>query len=207
MPTSRQTWCRPLALHHFFRHINSRTQSIRNFSSNAAKSLAHSPLSLFDSTSSISPKSPNDHLFRYTSGRWLWNEEQQLKHRYRYFNVPELKKVACQAADSSRCVSLEKIGEGNYNKGFRLVMQDGQKVIAKISHPNAGPPVYTTASEIATMDFARTILKIPVPKVLAWSATNQNPVESEYIIMEEAEGTQLHEAWKDMKLKAKRDVI
>lgn len=182
-------------------------KSIRKFSNNAAKSLVPSPLSLFDLKSSMSSRSPNDHLFRYTSGRWLWNEEQQLKDRYRYFNVPELKRVTCQAASSSRCVSLEKIGEGNYNKAFRLVMQDGQKVIAKIPHPSAGPPVYTTASEVATMDFARTILKIPVPKVLAWSATDQNPVESEYIIMEEAEGTQLHEAWKDMKLKVKRNVI
>ena len=57
------------------------------------------------------------------------------------------------------------------------------------------------------MEFARTILNIPVPKVLAWSATNQNPVDAEYIIMEEAKGTQLHEVWERFELRNKLDVI
>lgn len=149
----------------------------------------------------------NDHLFNYTSGRWLWNERQQLDARYRRFNVSNLKKAACKALSSSGCISLEKIGEGNYNKAYRLVMQDDRKVIAKIPHPNAGPPMYTTASEVATMDFARIILDLPVPKVLDWSATDQNPVESEYIIMEETKGSQLHEVWQDLELRAKRDII
>lgn len=149
----------------------------------------------------------NDHLFSYTSGRWLWNEKQQLNARYRRFDVSNLRQAACKAVGSTECMSVEKIGEGNYNKAYRLVMKDGQKIIAKIPHPNAGPPMYTTASEVATMNFAKTILDLPVPKVLAWSATDQNPVESEYIIMEEAKGSQLHEVWQNLELRAKRDVI
>jgi hypothetical protein len=86
-------------------------------------------------------------------------------------------------------------------------MQDGQKVIAKIPHPNAGPAKCMTASEVATLEFARTVLNLPVPKVLAWSATNQNPVESEYIILEEAEGLQLHEVWQKLELRAKREIV
>jgi hypothetical protein len=148
----------------------------------------------------------HDHLFSYTSGRWLWNEKQQLDDRYRRFDVSNLRQVACQAAGSAGCVSLEKVGEGNYNKAYRLVLQDGQNIIAKIPHPNAGPSAYTTASEVATMDFARTILHLPVPTVLAWSATDQNPVESEYIIMEEAKGSQLHDVWPHLP-RAKREII
>lgn len=60
-------------------------------------------------------------------------------------------------------ISFTKIGEGNYNKAYCLEMEDRRKVIAKVPHPNAGPRVITTSSEVATMDFARTILKIPVP--------------------------------------------
>ncbi|KAF2281620.1 uncharacterized protein EI97DRAFT_438940 [Westerdykella ornata] len=86
-------------------------------------------------------------------------------------------------------------------------MEDGQKVIAKIPHPNAGPPVLTTASEVATMEFARDILSLPVPKVLAWSATDQNPVEAEYIIMEEARGSRLNDIWQDLQLPEQRDII
>lgn len=149
----------------------------------------------------------NEQLFSYTSGRWLWNEKQQLDARFRHFNISSLKKLACEVIGSTRCISLEKIGEGNFNKAFRLVMQNSQNLIVKIPNPNAGPTRHTTASEVATMEFGRTILNLPVPKVLAWSATSQNPVESEYIIMEEARGFQLHTVWPELELRAKRDII
>lgn len=97
----------------------------------------------------------HDHedFFRYTSGRWLWAEEQQLRDRYKVFNVAELQKVAAQAIGSEKCVSMIKLAEGNYNKVFRLTMDDGKTVLARIPNPNAGPPFYTTASEVATMEF------------------------------------------------------
>ncbi|KAF1951434.1 hypothetical protein CC80DRAFT_519375 [Byssothecium circinans] len=148
-----------------------------------------------------------DSLFTYTSGLWLWNEKKQLDERYRRFNVPKLEEAACRATGSTRCLSLEKIGEGNFNKAYRLVMEGGQKVVAKVPHPNAGPAVFTTASEVATMEFARTILGLPVPKILAWSASEKNPVEAEYIIMEEAQGSQLHEVWEKLPLRAKSDIM
>ncbi|KAH8717009.1 kinase-like domain-containing protein [Phaeosphaeriaceae sp. PMI808] len=148
-----------------------------------------------------------DPLFCYTSGRWLWSEREQLEARFRYFNISSLKQAACQVVGAIMCVSLEKIGDGNYNKAYRLVMEDGQRVIAKISHPNSGPEMLTTASEVATIDFVRTVLGLPVPNVLAWSATNQGPVEAEYIIMEEAKGSQLHEVWSDLHVRIKRDII
>lgn len=62
--------------------------------------------------------------FHYTSGRWLWGEEEQLRERYRAFNVAELQKVALNIAGSQKCVSMNKIGEGNFNKVFRLQMDD-----------------------------------------------------------------------------------
>lgn len=153
------------------------------------------------------PQLDTNSLFCYTSGRWLWNEREQLEARHRPFDVPSLQRAACQAVGAEKCISFEKIGEGNYNKAYRLEMEDGQKVIAKVPHPNAGPRVLTTASEVATMEFARTILNIPVPQVLAWSATDQNPVQSEYIIMEEARGSQLHEVWQDLPLRKKSNII
>jgi hypothetical protein len=64
-------------------------------------------------------------LFRYTSGRWLWDEREQLEARYRRFDVPSLQQAACQAVGADKCISFEKIGEGNYNKAYRLEMEDG----------------------------------------------------------------------------------
>lgn len=122
------------------------------------------------------PENDMNQLFCYTSGQWLWNEREQLEARFRRFDVPSLHQVACQAAGASRCTSFKNIGEGNYNKAYRFVMDDGQKVIAKVPHPNAGPRILTASSEVAFVEFARTVLNIPVPKVLAWSATEQNHV-------------------------------
>lgn len=183
-----------------------------NLTQRFTKPIAKSPRFLLQTTrytrliSSSHRSYQHDHLFSYTSGRWLWNENQQLKDRYRRFNVANLMHAACQATDSTRCISINKIGEGNYNKAYRLTMENARAIIAKIPHPNAGPTVYTTASEVATMDFARTVLDLPVPKVLAWSAA-MDPVESEYILMEEAKGSQLHGVWQKLELREKRDII
>jgi len=130
-----------------------------------------------------------------------------MKARYRHFDVSSLQQAACKAVGATTCTSFTKIGEGNYNKAYKLELNDGQRVIAKIPRPNAGPKGFTTASEVATMEFARTVLNLPVPKVLAWSADDTNEVGADYIIMEEAKGTELHEVWQQLPLRAKCDII
>ncbi|KAL9079198.1 MAG: hypothetical protein Q9157_001907 [Trypethelium eluteriae] len=100
-------------------------------------------------------------------------------------------------------------------------MDDGSQVVAKIPNPNAGMPHFTTASEVATMDFvcrarvvasgdmidtsqARNILETPIPRVLAWSSKAQeNPIGAEYIIMERAPGIELERFWPTMSIKDK----
>lgn len=94
-----------------------------------------------------------ENFFRYTSGRWLWDEQQQFQDRYKAFNVVELQNLAAKAVGSDSCVSMTKLAEGGYNKVFRLLMNDGKTVLARIPNPNAGPPFYTTASDVATMQF------------------------------------------------------
>ena len=44
------------------------------------------------------------------------------------------------------------------------------------------------------MDFARTVLKIPVPRVLAWSS-RPNEVGTEFILCEKASGVEMKEVW------------
>lgn len=148
-----------------------------------------------------------DPIFNYTSGRWLWNEEAQLAARSISFNVEALKQTACRALHAESCTSLEKIGEGGFNKALRLKMDDGRTIIAKLPHPNAGPAKLTTSSEAATMEYARSVLNLPVPKVLGWSDTKHNVVESEYILMEEAKGSQLSSVWQGLPLEQKVHVV
>jgi hypothetical protein len=48
---------------------------------------------------------------------------------------------------------------------------------------------------VATLDFLRNVLKLPVPEVLGYSATSDNPVGAEYILMERVEGESLASRW------------
>jgi hypothetical protein len=107
------------------------------------------------SMSSLNQKPLHEHeeFFRYTSGRWLWDEQKQLRDRYNTFNVAELQRVAAKGVGSKSCASMMKLAEGQYNKVFRLVMNDGRVAIASLPNPNAGPSFYATASEVATMEF------------------------------------------------------
>jgi hypothetical protein len=56
--------------------------------------------------------------------------------------------------------------------------------------------------------WARNILDIPVPKVLAWhSHAHENPVGAEYIIMEEVPGVELEPVWPEMSIQDKFAVV
>jgi len=94
-----------------------------------------------------------EQFYKYTSGRWLWNEKDQLARRYVEFDLPGLLKVSAQAIGARSCVKIEKLPEGNFNKVFLITMDDGRELIAKLPNPNAGQPHFTTASEAATMDY------------------------------------------------------
>ena len=92
-------------------------------------------------------------FYGYTAGRWLWDEPAQLSQRYVPFNMAELARIAARSIGASSCIEIKKLPEGNFNKTFLLTMNDGNEVIAKVPNPNAGRPHFTTASEVATMDF------------------------------------------------------
>jgi hypothetical protein len=50
------------------------------------------------------------------------------------------------------------------------------------------------------MDYARTVLRLPVPKVLSWSARAEGTdVGAEYILMEKVEGVELHQRYKNLR--------
>ena len=65
----------------------------------------------------------------------------------------ELAREAAESIGASHCISIEKYPDGMFNKAYFLSMEDGRQVVAKVGIPNAGIPHYTTASEVATMDF------------------------------------------------------
>lgn len=71
------------------------------------------------------------------------------------FDMNRLASVAANSVGAGQCISIEKYPDGMYNKAFLMTMENGREVVAKVPHPNAGIPHFTTASEVATMDFVR----------------------------------------------------
>ncbi|KAL8931579.1 MAG: hypothetical protein Q9216_007151, partial [Gyalolechia sp. 2 TL-2023] len=144
----------------------------------------------------------------YTSGRWVFNEGKQLARRYVKLDMNELAHIAAESVGSRSCQKVEKLAEGHFNKVFLMTTEDGKEVIAKVPQPIAGFPHFTTASEVATMDYARNILGLPVPKIYAWnSKASKSPVGAEYIIMEKAPGVELAQVWPKMLGNQRRDIV
>ncbi|KAM5489203.1 hypothetical protein MaudMau93_003700 [Microsporum audouinii] len=124
--------------------------------------------------------------------------------------MQELASAAARSVDAARCINIQRCPDGLYNKAFILTMDNGKEIVAKIPNPNAGAPYYTTASEVATMDFARTVLQTPAPRVYTWNASadiNSNPVGAEYIVMEKIPGVQLSDIWWGLQLNQKLKIF
>ncbi|CAL1693832.1 unnamed protein product [Somion occarium] len=139
-------------------------------------------------------------FFRYTSGRWLYNEKEQLAIRYVRFNVDALKKVAAEAVGASYCTDIRKTHEGAFNKIFMLRFDNNAELVAKIPTPLVSPPHLCTASEVATMDYVRNVMGLPVPKVFGWcSRAETTDVGAEYILMEKIDGVVLSASWTKLK--------
>ncbi|KAF9510646.1 hypothetical protein BS47DRAFT_58761 [Hydnum rufescens UP504] len=82
------------------------------------------------------------------------------------------------------------------NEAFLFTFDNNSEAIVRIPFHIIGPIHLVTASEVATMDFIRTVLKILAPRVLSWcSKANSTPVGSAFIIMEEMLGVSLRGRW------------
>ena len=137
-----------------------------------------------------------------------YNERWRLSERQRGFDIHEL----CQAAAESVSRSVDdittfaKIAEGGSYRIFEATFQDRLNVIVRLPYPSTIPQEYGIASEVATMEYLR-LHGIPIPKVFDWSSSTDNPVQSEYIIMEKAQGMELEHTWYTMTAKERMAVV
>lgn len=130
----------------------------------------------------------------------MQNEVEEAVAHHVAYDLNALATVAARAAGSQACICVDALPGGMHNKFLLLTMDDGKQVIAKLPYLVAGQRHYTTASEVATMDWLRTSTTTPVPKVLAWCSRGEaTPVKAEYIIMEKAEGVPLTAKWAELK--------
>lgn len=85
-----------------------------------------------------------------------------MSQRYIPFDMNELGRIAAEAVGSESCSKVEKYPDGMFNKTFLFTMNDGTQVVGKVPNPNAGRPHFTTASEVATMDFVCSPIPLPI---------------------------------------------
>ncbi|KAJ1709623.1 kinase-like domain-containing protein [Aspergillus flavus] len=131
------------------------------------------------------------------------DEQKELSKRFERFDLQELIRTALDVSDGSRYL----LG-GLTQQSFHIDDGSGVEVSAKLPNPSAGPARYTTASEVATYDMLREMFKVPVSRILAWSANaTNNPVGAEYIIQEKVQGVRLGSLWNQWPRKAKLDLI
>ncbi|KAL4785991.1 kinase-like domain-containing protein [Aspergillus varians] len=150
----------------------------------------------------------NDEFFKFTRGRFVVDEAENLRARETRFDLNTLARVAADSVGAAQCISVKKYPDGMFNKAFLLSMDNGREVVAKVPNPNAGVAHFTTASEVATMDFARKVLESPAPRVYTWnSQADSHPVGAEFIIMDKTEGVPLSQVWATMTLPQKLQVL
>ncbi|CAG7918334.1 unnamed protein product [Penicillium olsonii] len=128
----------------------------------------------------ISPPAFREEFFQDTLLRWIFNETDRLNERYVKFRPTELQRIAGEAVQQDYRPYITMLAEGGFNKVFLLRAKNGREVIARIPTPVAGPPHYTTASEVATMDFLRSILKFRYQR--SWLIQHHQTIPSEQSI-------------------------
>ncbi|KAH0834238.1 hypothetical protein J3R83DRAFT_11555 [Lanmaoa asiatica] len=146
-----------------------------------------------------------DQFFRYTSGRWIYNERERerlfllqtlliRKLCGNAYQICVLQRRCPQASCRKSSVQPRKVAlksvifdlitssDRFFQQDFLLTFDNGKKLIAKIPCPVVVSRRLCTASEVATMDCARNILSLPVPRILSWSANaDASEVGTEYI--------------------------
>jgi aminoglycoside phosphotransferase (APT) family kinase protein len=89
---------------------------------------------------------------------------------------------------------------------LKITFNDGYAVLARLPYKTTVPKYHTVASEAATLVLLRAY-GVPVPKVLAYSLDQTNPVGNEYVILERLEGTPLSDQRFSMDTKTRVNIM
>lgn len=96
----------------------------------------------------------SEELFNYTKDHFLANETKARSRRHMRFNIDQLCAVTAAAGESSSPIKAIDKMEGGFSRALTMKTEDGTEVVAKIPFSIAGPPKYTTASEVAVLNFS-----------------------------------------------------
>lgn len=113
------------------------------------------------------------------------NENVRRAERRVEFDIEALARAVCHSTRRlvSDLPSITKFAEGGFNHVLQATFSDGYSVIARIPYYITVPKGLMVASEAATLGLLW-FYNIPVPKVLGYSQNHNNPVRTEYLLLE-----------------------
>jgi hypothetical protein len=119
-----------------------------------------------------------------------------MRERNVQFNLNELRNAICRALnrDQLDLRSIDKFAECGFNRIIQATFRDGLEVLAILPFHQEAPLRHSVASEAATLTFLRA-QGLPVPMVHGYSPLIDNPVGTQYILLEKIEGRPLSDGW------------
>ncbi|KAJ5201002.1 hypothetical protein N7449_005805 [Penicillium cf. viridicatum] len=117
---------------------------------------------------------------------------------------PQVIEQTIQSLLPSNTVQVTFLTEGALNKLYDVKV-DNEVFVMRVSLPI--DPYYKTMSEVSTVDWISRTANIPVPRVITYQSSRENPIGFEWIIMTKIPGGLLKELWRSLSFSAKTSLV
>ncbi|EGS23444.1 uncharacterized protein CTHT_0001370 [Thermochaetoides thermophila DSM 1495] len=139
---------------------------------------------------------------------WRSHEEEGYLERYwpdqldHEAWIPIIRKMLVQRFPAMANANITYFAKGTFNRLYSITMPNwDKKYIFRVSIPVE--PFFKTESEVATMVYVYKNTTIPIPRVVAFSSSDDNELGYEWILMEMLDGVPLRTVWPDMDFAAR----
>ncbi|KAJ5611749.1 hypothetical protein N7528_008854 [Penicillium herquei] len=113
-------------------------------------------------------------------------------------------KQTVQSLKPSSTVQVSFLAQGAFNKLYDVAI-DNEVFIMRISLPV--DPYCKTMSEVSTLDWISRTTNIPVPRVINYQSSRENPIGFEWIFMTKMPGKPLKEMWRSLTFDRKECLV
>ncbi|KAG7285357.1 hypothetical protein NEMBOFW57_009983 [Staphylotrichum longicolle] len=108
-----------------------------------------------------------------------------------------IRRILCQRFPDFADAEIKYFAKGTFNRLYSLTNSTWNKAyLFRVSIPVE--PFFKTESEIATMEYVRRHTTMPIPRVIAFSSSDDNELGYEWILMEMMPGEPLRKLWPTM---------
>ncbi|KAL2146110.1 hypothetical protein VTI28DRAFT_5203 [Corynascus sepedonium] len=144
-------------------------------------------------------KPPPEDLHRY------WRSHQDDGYLERYWPdeldhnawISSIRKILARQFPDFANADIRYFAKGTFNRLYSLTNPNwGRAYLFRVSIPVE--PFFKTESEIATMEYVRQHTTMPIPRVVAYSSSDDNELGYEWILMEQMPGEPLRKLWSAM---------